>query len=152
MKRENLIALCHALTGVAVMVLSYFVKSDFLVPIIFLKPLGFGLFILGMMLFTFAVATLKGAFLGNVKPVTETLVTTGLYKYVRHPVYLGMVISVLGLALGMKSFWGLLCAIVIFVPLGIYRAKLEENALAEAFRYEWNDYVGRTYFMFPPIY
>lgn len=152
MKRENLVALCHALTGVAVMVLSYFVKSDLLVPIDVLKPLGFALFVLGMMLFTFAVITLKEAFLGNIEPVTETLVTTGPYKYVRHPVYLGMVISVLGLALGMKSLWGLICVIVIFVPLGIYRAKLEEMALVEAFGNQWDDYVRQTYFMFPPLY
>jgi protein-S-isoprenylcysteine O-methyltransferase Ste14 len=152
MKRENLVALCHALTGVAVMVLSYFVKSDLLVPIDVLKPLGFALFVLGMMLFTLAVATLKEAFLGNIEPVTETLVTTGPYKYVRHPVYLGMVISVLGLALGMKSLWGLICVIVIFVPLGIYRAKLEEMALVEAFGDQWDDYVRQTYFMFPPLY
>jgi protein-S-isoprenylcysteine O-methyltransferase Ste14 len=152
MKRGNLVALCHALTGVAVMVISYFVKSDLLVPIDFLKPLGFALFILGMILFTVAVATLKEAFLGNVEPVTESLITTGPFKYVRHPVYLGMVISVLGLALGMKSLWGLICAIAIFVPLGVYRAKLEEMALAEAFADEWNDYVRRTYFMFPPLF
>lgn len=152
MKRENLVALCHALTGVAVMVLSYFVKSGLLVPIDVLKPLGFALFILGMMLFTFAVATLKEAFLGNIEPVTETLVTTGPYKYVRHPVYLGMVISVLGLALGMKSLWGLICVIVIFVPLGIYRAKLEEMALVETFGDQWDAYVRQTYFMFPPLY
>jgi protein-S-isoprenylcysteine O-methyltransferase Ste14 len=152
MKRENLVALCHALTGVAVMVLSYFVKSDLLVPIDVLKPLGFALFVLGMMLFTLAVATLKEAFLGNIEPVTETLVTTGPYKYVRHPVYLGMVISVLGLALGMKSLWGLICVIVIFVPLGIYRAKLEEMALVETFGDQWDDYVRQTYFMFPPLY
>jgi protein-S-isoprenylcysteine O-methyltransferase Ste14 len=152
MKRENLVALGHALTGVTVMVVSYFFKSDLLVAIDFLRPLGFGLFIFGMMLFSFAVVALKRAFLGNVEPVTEILVTTGLYKYVRHPVYLGMVISVFGLALGMKSLWGLFCAIVIFVPLGIYRANLEEKALGEVFGNEWNDYVGRTYFMFPPIY
>jgi protein-S-isoprenylcysteine O-methyltransferase Ste14 len=152
MRRENLVALCHALTGVAVMVISYYMKSDFLTPIDFLKPLGFGIFALGMMFFTLAVATLREAFLGNVEPVTETLVTTGPYKYVRHPVYLGMVISVLGLALGMKSLWGLICVILFFVPLGVYRANLEEKALAEIFGDEWIDYVGRTYFMFPPMY
>lgn len=152
MKRENIIALLHALTGVAVMVVSYFGKSDLLIPIEFIKPLGFILFVLGMLLFTFAAATLKEAFLGNVEPVTETLVTTGPYKYVRHPIYLGMVISVLGLSLGMKSVWGLICAIAIFVPLGIYRARLEEKALEEAFGDEWNDYVTQTYFMFPPLY
>ncbi|UCF59951.1 MAG: isoprenylcysteine carboxylmethyltransferase family protein [Anaerolineaceae bacterium] len=152
MKRENLVALCHALTGVAVMVISYYVKSDFLTPIDFLKPLGFAIFVLGMMFFTLSVASLRAAFLGNVEPVTETLITSGPYKYVRHPVYLGMVITVLGLSLGMKSLWGLICSILFFVPLGVYRAKLEEKAMAEAFGDEWNDYVGRTYFMFPPIY
>lgn len=152
MKRENLVALCHALTGVGVMVISYYMKSDFLITIDFLKPLGFGIFVIGMMLFALAVATLREAFLGNVAPVTESLITSGPYKYVRHPVYLGMVISVFGLALGMKSLWGLITAILIFVPLGVYRARLEEKALAEAFSDEWDDYVGRTYFMFPPVY
>jgi protein-S-isoprenylcysteine O-methyltransferase Ste14 len=63
-----------------------------------------------------------------------------------------MVISIFGLALGMKSLWGLICVIVLFIPLSIYRAVLEERALAEIFTDEWNAYVKRTWFMFPLVY
>ena len=152
MKRENVVALAHALTGVAVMIISFYVKTDFLVSIDILKPLGFTIFVLGIVLFAFSVASLRKAFLGNVEPVTGQLVTSGPYKLIRHPVYLGMVISIFGLALGMKSLWGMISAIVIFVPLGMYRAKLEEKALAAAFGDEWHQYIRRTFFMFPPVY
>ena len=40
----------------------------------------------------------------------------------------------------------------LVIPTGIYRARLEEKALARKFGTEWDHYSKRTYFMFPPAY
>jgi protein-S-isoprenylcysteine O-methyltransferase Ste14 len=152
MSRANLVALLHALSGAGAMIASLYTKTDFLASVRVIKPLGFVIFGAGMLLFVVTVAYLKKAFLGNVEPVTDTLITAGPYKLVRHPLYLGMVISTIGLAVGLRSLWGVLVVFLIFIPAGLWRARLEEDALAQKFGKEWEDYAKRTYFMFPPVY
>lgn len=152
MNRDDLAALLHVLAWLAVIAVSLLAKTDFLVSIRMLKPLGMATFLLGMSLFAWGVVHLKGAFLGNVEPISDVLVTTGPYRFVRHPVYLGMVIPTLGLALGLRSLWGVIGVFLVFVPVSAYRAKLEEKAMARRFGQEWTDYATRTHFMFPLIY
>ena len=117
-----------------------------------LKPIGFAVFGLGMGLFACAALFLKRAFGGNVRPVTEDLIRAGPYKLVRHPLYLGMLIAITGLAVGMRSLWGLVLAYGLFVPLTVLRARLEEAALRARFGREWEEYSNRTYFLLPPVY
>jgi protein-S-isoprenylcysteine O-methyltransferase Ste14 len=152
MSKANLVALLHALSGAGAMIASLYTKTDFLASVRAIKPLGFVVLSAGMLLFVVTVAHLKEAFFGNVEPVTDTLITAGPYKLVRHPLYLGMVISTIGLAIGLRSLWGVLVVFVIFIPAGLWRARLEEDALAQKFGKEWEDYAKRTYFMFPPVY
>jgi protein-S-isoprenylcysteine O-methyltransferase Ste14 len=131
------------------MVASLFAKNAFLASVAVIKPLGFAIFALGMLLFALAAGFLKKAFQGNVEPVTDALVTTGPYKTVRHPLYLGMVVSAFGITLGLKSLWGLLLTLFVFLPLGVHRAQLEEKALAREFGPTWEAYARRTGFMLP---
>jgi len=71
------------------------------------RLLGWLIFLIGMFVFAWAVAYLKGVFFGNVEPVSDKLITTGPYRFVRHPLYLGMTISTIGLTIGLRSPWGL---------------------------------------------
>jgi protein-S-isoprenylcysteine O-methyltransferase Ste14 len=41
----------------------------------------------------------------------QTVVSTGVYKFVRHPMYVGNVIMMVGIPLGLGSCWGLLLVI-----------------------------------------
>ena len=56
------------------------------------------------------------------------VVTTGPYAYVRHPMYAGGLLFVVGAPLLLGSWWGLAAAAGIFVLLGV-RAELEERTL-----------------------
>lgn len=38
----------------------------------------------------------------------QTVVTSGLYRFVRHPMYTGNVIMMIGIPLALGSYWGLL--------------------------------------------
>ena len=61
------------------------------------------------------------------------LVTRGAYKYFKHPIYIGIFLTFLGIAVAKGSVWGLLFNLLITTPMNIIRAKNEENALAKKF-------------------
>ena len=58
----------------------------------------------------------------------QTLVTTGLYGLVRHPMYVGALIMMFGMPLALESYWGLL-AIVPGVVVFALRINDEEKML-----------------------
>lgn len=147
----NSVALVHALSGAAALVVSVYTQTGLLASVEFVKPLGFAIFVAGMLLFAVAAACLKRAFLGDVEPVIGRIVTTGPYRHVRHPLYLGMFAATAGLALAFRSLVGMLITLVVFVPAGIYRAMLEEQALAQKFGADWENYAEQTGFLFPRI-
>jgi protein-S-isoprenylcysteine O-methyltransferase Ste14 len=58
----------------------------------------------------------------------HTVVSTGPYHYVRHPMYAGGLLLFLGTPLLLGSWYGLLL-VLVFIPGGAVRAVLEERAL-----------------------
>ena len=152
MGRVNLVALLHALSGAGALVASLYTGTDLWAAVRFVKPLGYALFGGGMLLFMVSVVYLKQGFLGEVEPVTDKLITTGPYRLIRHPLYLGMFLATIGLAVAFRSLWGMLITLALFIPAGLWRARLEEEALARRFGAEWEDYAARTYFILPLVY
>ncbi len=152
MKRQDLSALLHPLMSLVVIAVSFWSDAKLPIPKGVAKPLGELIFLFGMAMFAWVLVYLRNAFLGNVEPVLDKLVTNGPYRYVRHPLYLSMVISLVGLAVALRSLWGTLSVFLLFLPAGAYRASLEEKALARKFDQEWNCYAARTFFMFPLLW
>lgn len=105
-----------------------------------------------MVLFAYSVLHLRSAFQGNLEPMTDDLVMSGLYRLVRHPLYLAMVGMSLGLAIGMVSIVGVGVIFLVFLPFCVYRARLEEGFLEAKFGKKWKDYAHRTSFMIPYVY
>ena len=60
----------------------------------------------------------------------HTVISTGPYQYVRHPMYAGGLLLFLGTPLLLGSWYGLLLALVM-IPGGAVRAVLEERVLRE---------------------
>jgi protein-S-isoprenylcysteine O-methyltransferase Ste14 len=58
----------------------------------------------------------------------QTVISTGPYHYVRHPMYTGGLFLFLGTPLLLGSWYGLLFALVM-IPAGAVRAVLEERTL-----------------------
>jgi protein-S-isoprenylcysteine O-methyltransferase Ste14 len=58
----------------------------------------------------------------------QKVVSTGLYTYIRHPMYAGSFPILIGTPLGLGSWWGLY-ALIVFVPALIWRLVDEENFL-----------------------
>ena len=79
------------------------------------------------------------------------LVTTGVYRVIRHPSYLGLLITMLGWALAFRSLIGVLLTFVMLVPL-LGRIRAEEAFLRSHFGEEYNSYCRRTSRLIPGVY
>lgn len=103
---------------------------------------------IGMAIAIAGIVTLKRNF--GLFPEARGLVTNGLYRYIRHPLYLGEIIAGLGLALG--TTW--LPAFGLFAAqcgLLYWRTVLEERALTASFP-AYQEYRRRTRRLIPGIY
>jgi len=69
----------------------------------------------------------------------HTLVRTGPYTLVRHPIYSGFLLAILGTALAMGEFRALLAAILVFLLLA-HKIILEERFMMEQFGAEYAQY------------
>lgn len=60
----------------------------------------------------------------------QTIVSTGLYGMVRHPMYTGSMIMLIGTPLALGSYWGLVAVILAGISLG-FRIQDEEKLLQQ---------------------
>ena len=81
----------------------------------------------------------------------HALVTEGIYRTVRNPSYLGMIVLSLGWALAFRSLIGVLLVVAMLIPL-IARIRSEETLLRSQFGSAYDDYCARTWRLVPGIY
>jgi protein-S-isoprenylcysteine O-methyltransferase len=106
----------------------------------------------GLLVRITAIYTLGRSFTANVSiHATQTLHRSGLFKYMRHPSYTGMMLIFLALGLRLQNWLSL--AIVLVMPFAalLYRIHVEEAALRNAFD-EYDDYSRTTKRLIPGIY
>ncbi len=75
------------------------------------------------------------------------LVTSGPYAFIRHPIYTGLILAMLGSALGVNVFWAL-----VLVPVGAYfilSARREEAVMLQLFPDQYAAYMARTGMFLP---
>jgi protein-S-isoprenylcysteine O-methyltransferase Ste14 len=149
MRNEYIPAIVNGFTGIGVILVSFLVDLRLPISGDTAKWTGIAIVYLGMALVVWAAVHVKAAIRGMVSPVLDRLVKSGPYKFVRHPVYLGTTIALVGVAISLRSWPGLLVLFFLFLPSEIHRARLEERALAEKFGEEWSDYTRRTGFFLP---
>lgn len=82
----------------------------------------------------------------NVNPFQPALklVTTGPYKYTRNPMYLGMVLVLLGLSLIFSLEWGLILTPVLWLAYDRLVVAREEAYLTGKFGEPYRAFLGRT--------
>ncbi len=78
-----------------------------------------------------------------------TLIQTGLYKFVRHPIYSGIILSTIGLGFFFGSISKISIGIILWV-LFFFKSKYEETMLSNHFtEYEAYKKTTNRFFPFP---
>lgn len=117
-----------------------------------LRYLGLALFALGFLGMQWAEVTLARQFSIYVKlQKGHRLITKGLYRYIRHPRYLGITIFAAGVSLVFRSWLGLLLAAALLITL-LLRIRSEEAMLRREFGPEWEAYAAGSWRLVPFIY
>jgi protein-S-isoprenylcysteine O-methyltransferase Ste14 len=79
------------------------------------------------------------------------LVTTGPYRVVRNPIYLGLFGLLIGVGLVLSQWWSLAAGIVTFLIGNYIRIRSEESLLRGAFGTRFDDYAARVPAFFPRL-
>ena len=85
-------------------------------------------------------------------PTTDqgtVLVTTGPYRLIRHPIYLGLLLLAMGEALAFSSWPAVAVVFSAIVPTFVWRACAEEGLLADTFGERYAHYRKQTKMMIP---
>ncbi len=78
------------------------------------------------------------------------LICTGPYRWVRHPIYTGMLVGVLGTALVLGEWRGIVAFALLIVALTL-KARREEALMVRHFGNVYEDYRRKTGFLVPGI-
>ncbi|UXU92147.1 methyltransferase family protein [Burkholderia sp. S-53] len=114
--------------------------------------LGVALYIAGGALRLWPVFVLGKRFSGLVAiQPGHTLVTDGIYRRIRNPSYLGLLVNSAGWALAFRSGVGVLLVALMIVPL-VARIRSEEALLRSQFGAEYDAYCARTWLLLPGVY
>ena len=99
----------------------------------------------------FGAALFVGALLSAPRNADrETLVTRGVYAWMRHPIYLAFLAMLVATGLLASAGPGLAVAIVIYLAGSELRIASEEKELAATFRVEYEQYRLRTRWRYLP--
>jgi len=107
----------------------------------------------GIALRVWAVLTLGKHFRTSVRILDDhKLVTSGPYRFLRHPSYTGGLITVFGVGLALGNWISLAAAFAgIFISYSV-RIFVEEKALREHFGAAFDAHAKRTWAVLPPVW
>ncbi len=83
---------------------------------------------------------------------THRLITTGLYRYIRHPSYSGLLICFFAAGIAMGDFLSLSVLLIPLVIALVNRINVEEKFLQQFFGYDYQQYCLQTKKIIPKIY
>ncbi len=80
----------------------------------------------------------------------HSLIRTGPYRFVRHPIYTGLLLGFAGTAIAVGQ-WRSLIATALFTLGVLIRCRVEEKKMGETFR-DYEDYRRHTWALIPYLY
>lgn len=98
----------------------------------YLGFLGTFMMVIGLFFWGWGYLSLGQSF--SFLPKAKKLVKTGAYRFVKHPIYLGMSLTLVGISIAKGTMLGLLFSLFITTTINIIRAKKEEELLRNKFK------------------
>ena len=125
--------------------------ADWLYPLRFVPPsvpgkwLGGAVFAAAFALAVWAIVTIRkaGTRVETNKPTTR-IVASGPYRFTRNPIYLGMFLGQIGLAIGFNSLWVLVTLLPFYVVIRYGVVAREEAYLKGKFGEVYLGYMSRV--------
>jgi protein-S-isoprenylcysteine O-methyltransferase Ste14 len=115
-------------------------QLDFFYPVI--NILGILIFSLGVLLRLYSLFIL-------LKMEEKKFSPIGIFRILRQPRYLATMIQLIGIALALSSYWGLIFAVGIGLPLILAEVRYEEKVLVHHFKTEYINYTKSVPVLFP---
>jgi len=117
-----------------------------------LNGVGLGLFLIGISIRMTAKRTLGKYYTCTLKVLpNHKLIKHGIYKHIRHPCYLAMILYSTGIPLIFSSLCGFLLTLLL-IPCIFYRIRIEERMLIKKFGSEYLGYMKKSKRLVPYVY
>ena len=114
--------------------------------------IGLALVIIGLIIMVVGQLTLFRNYSGTVLiRENHQLITHGIYRFTRNPIYLGAIMVFIGLPVYAASLDGFLTSLVL-IPIILNRIRLEEKLLTEEFQDAYQKYKEATKKLIPFIF
>lgn len=127
-------------------------KAPYISSFIGFSLIGIGTFVLIIALMTFDIKEFIGiAPRKDIPTENGKLIITGIYQYVRHPLYSGLILQVLGASILFPYIKTLIAGIIILVYI-LIGSKLEEVKLTDEFGEEYIDYKKKVKGLIPFVF
>jgi protein-S-isoprenylcysteine O-methyltransferase Ste14 len=152
------LGLLASLWGVAIILPAFYMFTGWLDFASYNMPSWAGF--IGMPIFAIALCLLwkSHSDLGRNWSVTteiknkHTLVTSGVFQHIRHPMYAAHLLWGAAQALLIQNWLAGLSSLAIFIPLYLLRVPREEQMMIEQFGEEYRNYTRRTGQILPHLY
>ena len=122
-------------------------------PPVALEAVGVAVMWLGLAVRVSAVAALGAAFRTTVEVEPgQVVVSSGPYRWIRHPSYLGLLLVVVGFGLAAGSAPAVVACLVLPLPALVRRIQLEEAELSRVLGDRYRTYQARTARLVPGLW
>jgi protein-S-isoprenylcysteine O-methyltransferase Ste14 len=149
--RSTQVLLASYLAVLAIVVVSSIIQ---LAPIpMALRWVGCAILAGGLALRAWAMTLLRSSYRRGLQVAeSQTLVTAGPYRVIRHPGYAGSLLVWFGFALGLGSWVATLLTAVLLGAAYVYRIIAEERMLRAEFGAAYEDYRRTTWRLIPGLF
>lgn len=110
------------------------------------EPIGMAVFFAGWILpvWAFRRFRLAGTELDPISETNHTFVTDGPFRLTRNPMYLGLTVATLGMAVWVGAWPMLAAPVAVFLTANFVHIPFEEAKMRRQFGAEFDDYVRRV--------
>jgi protein-S-isoprenylcysteine O-methyltransferase Ste14 len=111
-----------------------------------LAPLGIALVAIAWILPVWAIVLFRnaGTEVSPTSPTNRELITSGPYRFTRNPMYLGLVMVTLGIAIWVDAWPMFIAPIAVFCTANWVHIPFEETKMRRQFGATYDDYVQRV--------